>query len=88
MERAKEVGQVPRAGQGERMLACVEARLVAGDFKAQGPLGEKVKEHKYRRLQNGGSDSFFKMCVCVNFKYMYTCIYVCVLQESGGKRAD
>lgn len=30
----------------------------------------------------------FLKCVCVNFKYMYTRIYVCVWQDSGVKRAD
>lgn len=62
---------MPHTGQGGKGTGMPGVTLSATDnFKAQDPLVEKVKEHKYMRLQNGASDSFFKMFVYVYSTYM------------------
>lgn len=57
------------------MLAFMEPHLAAGDFKAQCPLGEKVKDKNQMRLQNSGSDPFLKMYVFMYSINMYAHIH-------------
>lgn len=59
----------------ERVLAFMAPHLAARDLKARCPLVEKVKDKKYRRLQNSGSDLFLKTCVRVYSVYVYAHMY-------------